>query len=165
MSELAGALENTAFAIWLKESPSPFAYTGFLFLHATGLALAVGMSFAVNLRILGRAGSLPLAPMAGLFPLIWLGLSVNAVSGMGLLVANATNDLTNPVFYVKLAAIACAVTTAVMIRRRVFDGRDPAALDQPARRAVPLARLSIALWILAIAAGRLVEYPELLGLR
>ena len=165
MLEFTGAVENTAFAVWLKESPSPFAYTGFLFLHAAGLALAVGMSFAVNLRLLGLAGSLPLAPMRALFPLIWLGLGINAVSGTGLLMANATNDLTNPIFYVKLLAIGLAAATTVAVRRVVVNAAESDATAQRAPSALRLATLSMALWILAIAAGRLVEYPELLGLR
>ncbi len=47
------AIENSAYAIWVRESPSIFAYTTILSLHAIGLAIIVGINTVVALRLLG----------------------------------------------------------------------------------------------------------------
>src|SRR5206468_10140089 len=102
-------LESTAFCIWVRESDSVWAYPTILFLHTVGLGLVAGVSAAIDLRILGFAARLPLAPMEEFFPIMWAGFWINAVSGTVLLIADATTKLTNPVFYVKMGFIALAV--------------------------------------------------------
>ena len=47
------AIENSAYAVWVRESPSFWAYTWILSLHAMGLAIVVGINFIVALRLLG----------------------------------------------------------------------------------------------------------------
>src|SRR5436190_19118861 len=145
--EFLAWLESTGFGSWVRESPSVFAYPSILFLHTVGLSLLVGTNVAIDLRLLGRSADLPLAPMESFFNVMWLGFWINALSGVALLVADATTKLINPVFYVKMAFIACGVTTMVLIRRRVFHG---------VSRGNVLAVLSLVLWGGAITAGRLV---------
>jgi hypothetical protein len=87
---LLEAIENSAFAIWLRESPSLFAYTGVLSLHTIGLGFLVGISTGIALRMLGFTPELPLAPLGRFFPLMWAGFFVNAFSGVMLLICGAT---------------------------------------------------------------------------
>jgi hypothetical protein len=147
--EFLAWLESTGFGTWVRESPSVFAYPSILFLHTVGLSLLVGTNVAIDLRLLGRSRDLPLAPMESFFKVMWLGFWINALSGVALLVADATTKLINPVFYVKMAFIACGVTTMVLIRKRVFHG---------VSRGNVLAVLSLVLWGGAITAGRLMAY-------
>ena len=65
---LIEAIESSGFAAWVRESPSIFAYTSILALHAMGLALIVGLNTVIALRLLGFAPGLPLAPLRKLFP-------------------------------------------------------------------------------------------------
>ncbi len=58
-------LENTGFSTWVRESPSIFAFPVILLLHTVGMALCVGISAGINLRILGFAPSLRLSPLHG----------------------------------------------------------------------------------------------------
>ena len=154
-------LENSSLGTWVRESPSLFAYSGLISLHAFGLAFAAGVSAAIALRILGVAPGLPLAPMEKLFPIIWIAFWVNAVSGALLLTSSATTDLTNPVFFTKMAFVVLAIATVRLLKHQVF--RDPARLKtRPApQRARILAAASLVCWMGAIVAGRLVEYPVL----
>jgi hypothetical protein len=147
--EFLAWLESTGFGTWVRESPSVFAYPSILFLHTVGLSLLVGTNVAIDLRLLGRSRDLPLAPMESFFKVMWLGFWINALSGVALLVADATTKLINPVFYVKMAFIACGVATMVLIRKRVFHGES---------RGNVLALLSLVLWGGAITAGRLMAY-------
>jgi hypothetical protein len=154
------AIEGSGYATWVRESPSIFAYTLILSLHAMGLAIVVGLNTVVALRLLGVDTSLPLAPLRKLFPWMYLGFTVNAFSGLSLLAANAHNDLTNWMFITKLCFIALAMVNLEMTRAKVFE--NPIALSQGVlhRHANIFAINSIALWTLAIIAGRLTEYPD-----
>lgn len=151
-------VESTALSQWVVGSPSIFAFPGILVLHAIGMAFAVGISAAMDLRILGVAPRVPLAEMRRFVPILWAGFWLNAASGFLLLVGYPTKALTNPVFYLKLILIAVAMTLMVRISRRAFE-RDTEALrsgfPSPLRR---LALVSLLCWAGAITAGRLLAY-------
>lgn len=156
MMEILLSIENSGFGTWVRESPSLLAYTLFLSLHAVGLAFLAGPNTAIALRLLGYAPGIPLAPMEKLFPIMYAAFWINAVSGAALLTATATDDLINPMFYLKLGFIALAVVNLLLLRRHVFRTPAPA----PAKGKI-LAVSSLALWSGAIIAGRLSEYPDL----
>ncbi len=69
------SLEETSFSTWLRESNSIFAFYFILLFHTFGLALLVGANAIVDLRILGVAANLPLAPLKRL-KLICIALAV-----------------------------------------------------------------------------------------
>jgi hypothetical protein len=156
-------LEATSLAVWVRESISLFAYPSILAVHAIGLAFLVGGSAALDLRLLGYAGDLPLAPMKKFFPVIYAGFWVNALSGGLLLIASATTMLTSVVFWIKLAFIALGVVTLLLIKTRVFG--DKAILEAGAvpRIGKALAIASLTFWVGAIAAGRLTAYSLLIA--
>src|SRR5881628_3657362 len=102
-------LEQMGFSKWVRESSSIFAFPSILLLHTIGMGIVVGINAGIDLRILGLAPALPLAPMERFFPLLWAGFWVNAVTGTILLAADATTKMTNPNCYVKMVFIALAV--------------------------------------------------------
>ena len=150
-------IEESGFSTWMRESESPFAFYFVLLFHTFGLALLVGANAVLDLRILGVAREIPLAPLKRLFSIMWLGFVVNALTGVLLIIAYPTKALTNPVFYMKLTFIGLAVWIITLLRDRVFD--DP-GLGEPAMmaRGSTLAKWSLLLWIGAITAGRLLAY-------
>lgn len=161
MLEFLEAIQNSAYPTFVRESPSLLAYTLVLSLHAMGLAVVVGLSSAMALRILGFAPGIPLAPLQRLFPFMYAGFWVNAVSGLALLSANLTGMLGNPMFYVKLVFIAGGVLVMRLLRNRVFNAALVAGGSLP-DQARTLALASLACWGLAIIAGRLTAYPYLI---
>jgi hypothetical protein len=162
MLDLITAIEDSGFATWIRESPSIFAYTAVLSLHAMGLAIVAGLSAAVGLRLLGVAPAIPLAPAIELFPLMYAGFWINAASGLALLAANATGMLANPMFFAKLAFVAAAVLIMRVIRGRVFADPELLRTGNVPRFARALAGVSLLCWVGAIVAGRLTAYPYLL---
>ena len=156
--EWLSRIEATAFATWVREAPTVWAYPTVLFLHTLGLGFLVGANVAIDLRLLGVARHLPLAPLEKLFPVMWAGFWINAASGTVLLMADATTKLTNPVFSIKMVFVVLGVVNMAWLKRQLF--RSPGALD--AGPAPPRARLvavtSLLLWILATTTGRLMGY-------
>lgn len=90
MIEILAWLEATALSIWLRESSTIWAYPTVLTLHTIGLAVLVGASAALDLRLLGFGSAIPLATFAKAFRVIWIGFWINAVSGVLLFGAEAT---------------------------------------------------------------------------
>jgi hypothetical protein len=144
-------LETTAFSIWIRESPSLFAFPAILALHTIGLAFVAGLNAALDLRLLGVASRIPPSAFARFLPLMWAGLWLNVISGVALLVGYPTKALTNPVFGLKLVFIAAALMILRKVRRRL-DG------SEPSRELRRLAIASLVCWAGATVAGRLLAY-------
>jgi hypothetical protein len=154
--ETLKAIENTGFGIWVRESGSIWSYPTIIFLHSLGLSILVGLNTALDLRLLGVARQLPLRPMEKLYPFMWAGFWINAVSGVALTIGDAATMLNNPIFYLKMAFIAVAVVTLARTRR-VFGNPSVDDTAIPATAKV-LAALSLICWTGAITAGRLTAY-------
>lgn len=154
------AVENSGFGIWVRESGSLWSYPTIIFLHAVGLTFVAGVNAAMDLRLLGFAPRLPVASMAGLFPVMWVGFWVNALSGVALLIADASTMMVSWIFWVKMAAIALAVVNLVLIRRLMFADVPEWVVKRnivPARVKI-LAATSLLFWTVALTAGRLTAY-------
>src|SRR2546425_12858614 len=119
MMDFLQSIEQSGFSRWVVESSSIFAFPTILLLHTIGMGVVVGISAGIDLRILGLAPALPLAPMEKFFPLLWVGFGVNAVTGTILLAADATTKLTNADFYVKMGFIALALINQRLLLNRV----------------------------------------------
>lgn len=154
--EFLNWLSNTAFATWVRESESIWAYPTVLFLHSLGMALLVGFITAIDLRLVGIARSLPMAAMRRLIPLVWTGFWINAASGTLLLII-APEKLKNPLFWLKLTLIALGIVNLRMIERQVLG---PMASDSERLppRAKILGATSLVFWLGTITAGRLLAY-------
>jgi len=150
-------LEETGISNFVRESPSIFAFPTVLLLHTIGMALCVGVNAGIDLRILGFAPSIRMAPLERFVPVLWLGFTINAITGTLLVMQDASTKLRNPDFYLKMVFIAVALIILKMTRTRVF--RDPMIDKGPfPSNAKVLAALSLFFWLAAITAGRLLAY-------
>ena len=150
------SLEQLSFIVWVRESGSMWGYATFIFLHTLGLSTLAGVNAGVDLRVLGFAPALPLAPMRRLFPLMWAAFAVTAFSGIVLLLTE-TSKATMPVFLVKLLFITLAVINLRLLYVRVFNHPQADAGPIPPGGRL-LAATSIGFWVGATIAGRLMAY-------
>src|SRR3954464_8489178 len=111
-------LQDSAFTDWFLGSPSIWAYPTVPTLHTIGMAILVGASFVINLRVLQVSGLIPLHRLAPLYRFIWIGFAINLSSGLILFVTEAADRVVDRVFYVKLGSIAVALVLTVVVRRR-----------------------------------------------
>lgn len=151
------SIEESSFSTWLRESESPFGFYFVLLFHTFGLALLVGASALVDLRLLGFSPSIPLAPLKRFFRIMWIGFGINFATGVVLLISYPTKALTNPVFYAKLIMIGSAIWILTKLQKEVFGDTTATEADLMARGA-SLAKWSLALWLGVISAGRLLAY-------
>ncbi len=148
-------IEQTAFSTWMRDSPSLLGFWFILSFHALGLALAVGTSALIDLRILGVAKELPLSTLKRLYPILWAGFWIQIVTGLLLLTAYPTKSLTTTAFYVKIVFIGAAMVLMVRLEKTLPSTPGETSLLGPGRR---LAFWSVVLWIGAITAGRFIGY-------
>jgi hypothetical protein len=149
VGSLAGQIEQSGVATWIRESGVLYGYPLILFLHTLGLSTLVGLNSAINLRLLGFASRIPLASLDRLFWLMWAGLALTAATGVLLFAADATKHASNPAFLVKLVFVLLAVTTLALTWTRVFRGPHNGRI---------LAAVSLGCWFGALSAGRLMAY-------
>ncbi len=149
--------EATSFSTWMRESGPAFFSS--LILHSVAMGFAVGIHVAADLRILGVAPRVPLSLMKRFSSVLWVSLIIILGSGVLLLAAYPAKALTNPVFYLKLAAAAAAL----LITRSLANGLGQDArhdLGRVPAKAKMLAAASLFLWVVAITAGRFLAYTH-----
>jgi hypothetical protein len=150
-------IEESGLSMWIRDSPSLFAFWFIISVHAVGMGLAVGASTVIALRILGVARDVPVAPLKGLYPIMWIGFWIQIASGTLLLIGYPTKALTNIDFYIKLAMIAFAIVVMQKLKRRVFD--DGTLSDaEMMLKGKALAAWALVFWAGVVTAGRLLAY-------
>ena len=146
-------IENLGISTWVRESPSKLAYPTILWLHVMGMGVVAGIAGVISLRLLGVSPKTPLQPLERLYPLIWWGFWVNAVTGTALLMASATKRLVDPMFYIKMVFIFAGLVVLQRTRKNVFRGD-----GAPSESATFLAWAALICWLGAVTAGRLLAY-------
>jgi hypothetical protein len=150
------SLQDSAFTEWFLGSESIWTYPTVLTLHTIGMAILVGASFVVHLRILKVADGIPLKRLQQLYRFIWIGFIINLTTGLVLFVTQAADRIVDPVFYVKIGSIAVALWFGSLVKRGAIDPDDAPRVATRQNRS--LAAASLGLWIVAIVAGRLMAY-------
>ncbi|HET9216431.1 MAG TPA: hypothetical protein VFR18_05605 [Terriglobia bacterium] len=146
-------IEDSGLSMWVRDNP----FWAILSIHALGMALLVGASMLIALRILGIPQGLPFAPLKRLYSFIWAGFWIQFVSGGLLLIGYPTKSLTNLDFYIKMVLIVAGMVAMVMLKKRVFT--EPALSDTDIRlRGKALAILSLLFWAGVVTSGRMLAY-------
>jgi uncharacterized membrane protein len=141
-------------------------------MHAIGMALVVGCGLMTCLRILGYGGSVPLSLFERLIGFAWLGVALNAISGVLMFLPDGDRYIVNWTFQLKIGFIVLAGLSTWFLwwtlgAERAFraaDGPDPeeeAPAPAPYRfsvRARVAALVTASFWIFAIVAGRMIAY-------
>ena len=119
--------------------------------------MLVGLIAAIDLKMLGVARQIPIAPMRRLFPLIWIGFTINAITGLILFGIDGPNKIHNRWPFPDQTSSSCTLWNDHSARQ----GWRAGFLSRPHRPGDKvLAALSLAVWAGAVTAGRLMAYVE-----
>src|SRR5271170_1546566 len=141
-------IEQLSFSTWVSESKSIWAYPTVLWLHVMGMGVVAGISTIIGLRLLGVSPKIPLQPLERLYPLMWTGFWVNAVTGTALLMASASKRMVDPTFYIKMVFIFVGLAVLQRTRKKVFRKLGPNG--EPPESARGLAWAALICWLGAI---------------
>lgn len=150
------SMQDSQFTDWFLGSDSIWTYPLVLTLHTVGLAILVGASVVIHLRLLGVGPGVPPERLRVLYRFIWSGFLLNLVTGLVLFVTQAADRAVDPVFYVKLLSIFIALWLGQRAKRFLTSAIDVPAAQRSQARLVAIGGL--ALWSVGIVAGRLVAY-------
>jgi hypothetical protein len=129
--------------------------------HILGIIMLFGSILLLDLRLLGAWRQIPLAAWSG--PTTFMarvGFVLAVCSGLPMLAVRATEYAGNPFLYVKFPAIALALVNVWLVHRsqawKAHRLRD--LMPSEKRRLAIGASLSLAFWLTAITAGRMIGY-------
>ena len=160
MYDVLAWLENSALGHAMRGA-GVWTYGIVNLVHITGVATLFGSVLVLDLRLLGLSRSIPLRSIkVPTLPMAKAGFVVAAISGSGLLAANATEYAGNPFILIKFPAIGLALLNIAVVHRHAAWTAPETYLpgiDTP--RALRMAgALSLACWGTALAAGRMIGY-------
>jgi len=155
--EFLNWLETLSYSIWVRESPSLWAFPALLFVHTLGMSLVAGGSAVISMALLGFWPKTALKPLERLYPVMWFGFYINLFTGVSIFLKDASIYGRNFDLYVKLVFVILGVALIKVMRKKVFG--DPSLDNGPvSSRNKMLAWASLACWFCAIVAGRLIAY-------
>ena len=130
-------------------------------IHILGVATLFGSVLVLDLRLLGAFARAPLAAIAApTVPLAMAGFTVAVLSGACLISTNASNYIGNPFLLIKFPAIGLGLLNALALHFfppwRQRRAHEPTAPERV--RLAAFGGLSLACWLAAIGAGRLIGY-------
>lgn len=155
-------LDDSAFSNWIDISE--WAYPLLLTVHGLGMAVVVGVTVMIGLRILGFPAKVPLGAYTELVPYGVVAFIFNALSGVALFVHDAVALASNVSFIIKMVSIVVGlvvlwrlhVTVLRPFHAALVEGAEPPPLPSSAKA---LAIASILIWWLSVlVSGRLVAY-------
>ncbi len=145
----------------LMRGSGVWAYGVVNLVHIMSVATLFGSVLLLDLKLLGAWRRVPLAALEQpTIPLAVAGFCCAALSGVCLLTTNATDYLGNPFVPIKFAAIALGLlNVAIVVSLPAWRARHAEPLASNHRRALIAAGgTSLACWITAAAAGRMIGY-------
>jgi hypothetical protein len=154
-------IEGSTLGHVIRES-GPWTYPIVNLTHVLGVSTLFGSILLLDLRLLGLGRRrVPLPALAdAAVPAAMAGFIVAALTGAGLLAANATDYVDNPFIYIKFPAIAVGLANVVVLTRsaawRARRTRDLAPREQ--RQLALVGAISLGSWLTAVTAGRLIGY-------
>jgi len=132
-------------------------------LHFIGMAVLVGFAGVLDLRLLGVAKRLPVAPLQRLMPWALLGFALSLGSGMVFIAGNPRQYLGPPLslsFVAKMFFILLACLNALLYYatglKRVADGVEAGEEAPPGVKVS--AAVSLFLWVGVMYWGRVLQF-------
>jgi hypothetical protein len=158
-----------AFLFWLERSAlgefmrtsSLWIYPAVNLLHIFGIAALFGGAVVIDLRLLGLWPRASLAAVAdAAVPVSLAGFLLAVPTGIVLLATKSTEYTGNPYLLIKFSAIFVGlINVALLNRSAAWKARRERELESHERRRLAVfGGVSLAAWVTAVAAGRLIAY-------
>ncbi len=160
MYDLFVWLEGSGLGRVMRQS-GPWTYAIVNLSHILGVSSLFGSVLVLDLRLLGVGRRVPLGPLsAAVLPVTVVGLALAATTGVALFATKTTEYFGNPFLLIKFPAIALALVNALVIgRTEAWRARSTRELStREERQLAVMGGVSLACWLTAVAAGRLIAY-------
>ncbi|HEX4051122.1 MAG TPA: hypothetical protein VHY19_09610 [Steroidobacteraceae bacterium] len=148
---------STPMGQWVRNSAWAFPFLQSW--HFIGMTVLIGPLFALDLRVLGVARAVPLAPLHRFLPLVFVGFGINLVTGICFFCHDPRVYAYNISFRIKMLLIVLAGLNALWFRLGVFlDLERWGPGIEASRLAKVISAISIVTWLAVITAGRYIAF-------
>jgi predicted ABC-type exoprotein transport system permease subunit len=150
-------LESTQYSAWVREElwGWPLALT----VHVLGTALVIGFIFIIGLRLLGLFETIPYASLNRLFPVIWVALVVQFLSGFTLWMAKPTRYVADGAFVLKFSLIVVGIVlTSYAYTTLQREGASWQAAGAVSARGLKFVAAAALVWCAVLVLGRMTAY-------
>ena len=150
-------LADSPYATFVRESL--WGWPMSLTFHAFGNGAVIGLSIIIMLRLLGFFRSIPYTSLSRLFPIIWLGVVVQVLSGSSLWMTKPDKYISDYAFDVKIGFVVLGVIVTAYLQsllKREAAGWQSTGKSSPF--GVKLSCVVAFAWMGVLEFGRLTAY-------
>ena len=149
MEGFAAAVQASEVAVLLRQSR--WTYPAVNALHVLGVALLFGAIAPMDLRLIGVwRGDVPVRTVVRLLrPVAAFGAALAVATGALLFAVQATDYVALPLFFAKIGLVALGLVHALM---------NPGIVEASRGRQRRAGVMSLAIWVVVLAFGRLLGY-------
>ncbi len=134
-------------------SSSQWGYPIVLSMHAVGMAVLVGVSLILAMRVLGFGSAIPVTALAPFWTIALVGFVVNLLSGAALFMGNASVLFFNTAFHIKLIGVVVGLALTWWLVKICVRGTGEVSASHKG-----FAGIALLGWAVALVAGRLIGY-------
>ena len=151
MEEILWWIEDSK--IGMLVSSSQWGYPIVLSLHAVGMAVLVGVSLMLALRVLGLGKEVPVTALGSYWSVAVWGFILNLLSGAALFMGSASTLFYNTAFHVKLIGVVIGLALTWWLVKICVRGTGEVSSSHKG-----FASGALIAWAVALIAGRLIGY-------
>jgi hypothetical protein len=152
-----GSLESSQFSAWLRTEL--WGWPLVLTLHVLGTAVVIGLIFVISLRFLGLFETIPYRSLNRLFPVVWIALVVQVLTGFALWMTKPTRYVVDTAFALKFSLVIVGIVLTLYFYAAMK--REAASWDAAGAapsRGIKFAAASLVVWCGVIVAARLTAH-------
>lgn len=127
-------------------------------LHSVGMAVVVGLSLMVALRLNQVFTGLGARHIPRFLSIAAWGFALNLMTGLGIFISRATEYLDSFVFMLKMLLVVISAAILFWLRRHLKLVESTTGVLVADRSAKCMAFVSVATWFGAVITGRLIAY-------
>jgi hypothetical protein len=133
----------------------PFALT----VHALGTAVAIGFVLIINLRLLGLFETIPYRSLNRLFPVVWVALAVQFLSGFALWTTKPARYVADTAFMLKFSFLIIGIILMLYLYGTMKrEAASWEAAGTVSSRGFKFAAPTLLVWCVVLIAGRLTAH-------
>lgn len=153
---LLAYLEDSAVSYWL--SISMLGFPTLIALHSVGMAVVVGLSLMIALRLNGIITGIDAPLVQRLITVAGWGFILNFLTGLALFITRGTEYITSGIFLLKMLLVIASAAMLFWLRERLKPNEPASVVLVTDRTAKSLSLVAAATWIGAVVTGRLIAY-------
>ncbi len=149
-------LEDSAFSDWLLVSM--WGFPSLIALHSVGMAVVVGLSLIIALRLNGWLDVIDAPLLSRLVGIAGWGFVLNFLTGLALFITRGSEYITAAMFLAKMLLVLASAGILFWLGFRFRQARPSSGVLSDDRPARALSVIAATLWFAAVVAGRLIAY-------